>query len=67
LIRLLRMIRLLEARPRTVAKLAQYFGVTRRTIWRDFDVIEAARLTIETDRRAPGAPSRYRIKPRHGK
>jgi len=62
LIRLLRMIRLLEARPRTVAALAQYFGMAPRTIWRDFTVIEAAGLTIEHTKGVTGVPGAYRIK-----
>ena len=47
-IRLLRIIWLLQKETCTVEELAERFGVSRRTVYRDLELIEAAGLPVVT-------------------
>lgn len=61
---MLRLIQLLEQKPRTVGGLAKAFDVTPRTLWRDLVVIEEAGLRLEKTAPAAGEPSLYRLRRR---
>lgn len=60
-IHVLKMVRLLAARPWNVADLAQEFGITRRTVFRHLAKIEEAQYPLERQREVGGAYA-YRIR-----
>ena len=61
LVRLLKMERQLRTRPVTVEQLMRRFGVSRRTVWRDLRVLEAAGAQVRQIPTGPNRPARYTI------
>lgn len=62
LVRVLRLLRILqEEGPRTVLGLAERLRVDKRTVWRDFRVLEEAGFQILYRRDKPSEPAAYYV------